>query len=122
MNILKNKTPQIINHMTDFVVQNPIHLPNKITTLEEIKESKNIMIELKCFKWCNCHIYLSSYDIYPDICFRDCSLYPNDAHMLETRREFVTRMTTERAMRKERRRLRRIRRALAAEDYHSQSC
>lgn len=91
------------------VPDSPIHIhPHEIhismrkeKKIVESKELKKTESDMEYFKWCNCHIYLSRGGIFPDRCFKNCNLYPNNAHILETRAEFIYKLNRRRRNRKQ---------------------
>ena len=75
----------------------PMDVENKDVKLV-LKPKKTV--EAEYFKWCNCHIYLSYGSVYPDTCFKDCNLHTSNAHIMETRDEYINRMIEMRKKRK----------------------
>ena len=98
------KLPESPMHASDqrtrFMSPKPIG-PLEIPMDVEIKDIKLVLkpkktVEAEYFKWCNCHIYLSYSGVYPDTCFKDCNLHPSNAHIMETRDEYINRMRKKR--------------------------
>ena len=92
------------DQLTRFMSPKPIG-PLEIPMDVEIKDVKLVLkpkktVEPEYFKWCNCHIYLSYGGVYPDTCFKDCNLHPSNAHIMETRYEYINRMIEIRKKRK----------------------
>ena len=66
--------------------------PKPVDSRETAAIQKKPLIEPDYFKWCNCHIYLSYYGVYPNKCFKDCNVCPSKAHLLETKTEYIERV------------------------------
>ena len=102
------KLPESPMHASDqrtrFMSPKPIG-PLEIPMDVENKDVKLVLkpkktVEAEYFKWCNCHIYLSYGGVYPDTCFKDCNLHTSNAHIMETRDEYINRMIEMRKKRK----------------------